>query len=198
VIRRAIAAQRNAGWRGLWFGALATAKLYRRLDVTELDLSSPPPLAPAPEGYTFGFLDPEDAAGLGRLGHWTEDEVAARHARGERCFVARTDGEIAAARWITVGRGPAPYLERQLSLTPDEAYQYENYTDPALRGRGISPAGGTRLAHALAAEGFSRIVAVALREVHAAVRAGEKVGYVRTGRVGYMGIGPWRRHFGSR
>ena len=66
---------------------------------------------------------------------------------------------------------------------------------PALRGRGVSGAASTRLAHALADEGCRRILAGVLMENRAGKRAYEKAGYRRVGRIGYVGLGPWRRAF---
>lgn len=175
---------RDAGLRGIWFGALARANLYRRLELVELDLTAPPTLAEVPLPLDFGFVSHEDTT-----------EARRRFARGDRCFAAWSSDEIVSTRWIAEGRGYIAYLDRWLELDPKDVYLFETYTHPARRGSGISAAAGTRLAHVLAGEGRRRILAAVLPENHAGRRAYEKAGYRCIGRVGYVKLGPWRRPF---
>jgi len=175
---------REAGWRGVWFGALARARLYRRLELVELSLVPPPPLLETPLTLDFGFLAESE-----------DDDARARLERGDRCFVAREAGAIVSSRWIAEQRAYVAYLDAWLDLEPDEVYLSETYTDPARRGHGVSGAAGTRLAAALATEGRRAIVAGVLQENPAGVRAYEKAGYRPIGRIGYVKLGPWRRDF---
>jgi RimJ/RimL family protein N-acetyltransferase len=171
------------GWMArVWFGGFAWARLYRRLELVELGLRPPPALRDTPLALDFGYLD-------------EHEDVRARLERGDRCWVAREAGTIVSSRWISAGRAHVAYLDTWLDLDRDEVYLSETYTDPARRGHGVSGAAGTRLAHALAGEGCRRIVAGVLRENDAGNRAYEKAGYRRVGRIGYVGIGPWRREF---
>lgn len=197
MIRRAVDVYRRQGWAGVWFGALARAQAYRRLELIELDLTGElPAFAPDPLGLRFGFLEPDELHALGRLGgQWTPADAEARIARGERCFAARRASEVVSARWVATSRGWIEYLGTWLPLEPGEAYLYESFTLPELRGRGISPAVGTRFARALADEGARRVLAAVLRESREGTRAYEKVGYRRIGRVGYVKLGPWRKDF---
>ena len=177
-------AWRKAGVRGVWFGALAWARLYRRLELVELSLDPPPDLRETPLALEYGFLaEPDD------------EDARARLERGDRCFVAREAGTIVSSRWIVGGRASVDYLDMWLDLEPGEVFLSETFTVPALRGRGVSSAAGTRLAHALADEGCRRILAGVLMENHAGKRAYEKAGYRRVGRIGYAGVGRWRKHF---
>ena len=102
-------------------------------------------------------------------------------------------GSVVSSRWIAGGRAFVEYLGTWLDLEPDEVFLSETFTVPALRGRGVSGAAGTRLAHALANEGCRRILAGVLTENHAGKRAYEKAGYRRVGRIGTIGLGPWRK-----
>jgi RimJ/RimL family protein N-acetyltransferase len=179
-------AWRAAGVRGVWFGALAWARLYRRLELVELSLDPPPALRETPLALEYGFLaEPDD------------EDARARLERGDRCFVAREAGTIVSSRWIVGGRAFVHYLDMWLDLVPGEVFLSETFTVPALRGRGVSGAAGTRLAHALAGEGYRRILAGVLMENHGGKRAYEKAGYRHLGSLGYIGLGPWRRGFRS-
>lgn len=173
--------------RRLLFGGLAWTRLYRRLELVELGLRPAPPLRDTDLELTFGFIDDAD-----------DEHGRERLARGERCFVARDAGKVVSSRWIAERRAHVAYLDMWLDLDPGDVYLSETFTDPALRGHGVSGAAGTRLAAALAAEGCRRILAGVLSENHAGTRAYEKAGYRRVGRIGYVGLGPWRRHFGRR
>ena len=172
--------------RRVWFGGLAWAHVYRRLELVELSLDPPPVLRETPVELEYGFLAE------------TEDEDwRARIERGDRCFVARQAGAVVSSRWIAGERAFVAYLGTWLDLEPDEVFLSETFTVPALRGRGVSAAAGTRLGHALAEEGCRRILAGVLMENHAGKRAYEKAGYRPIGRIGTIGLGPWRKEFRS-
>lgn len=196
MIGRLAAVFREQGVRGTWFGALAWARVYRRLELVELPLHRLPPLAPAAATLRFGFLTPAELDALGALdaGPVTA-EAGRRLERGDRCFVARDGLEIVSSRWVASGRAHIVYLDRSLDLAAGDAYVYETHTRPERRGEGVSAAAGTRLAHAMADEGYRRLVAAVLRENHRGTRAYQKAGYRRIGRIGYVRLGPWRRDF---
>ena len=177
-------AWREGGLRGVWFGALAWARLYRRLALVELSLEPPPAILETPVELGYGFVAETD-----------DDDARARLERGDRCFVAWDDGTVVSSRWIAAGRAFVEYLDTWLDLQPGEVFLSETFTVPAMRGRGVSGAAGTRLAQALADEGCRRILAGVLMENQAGRRAYEKAGYEPVGRIGYVGLGRWRRHF---
>jgi GNAT superfamily N-acetyltransferase len=183
VIERVSRVWREEGLHGIWFGLLAKT-VYRRLELVELDLTVSPSLAEVPFPLEFGFVTHEDTS-----------EARRRLARGDRCFAAWSGSEIVSTRWLAEERGYIAYLDRWLALGQKDVYLYEAYTHPAHRGHGVSAAAFTRLVHVLAAEGRQRVVAAVLSENHAGRRAYEKVGYRRIGSVGYVKLGPWRRHF---
>ena len=183
------------GVRTLWFKLLGET-VYRRLALVECPLAELPPLRDAPLAAEYGFLSETDALGYTALrGYTTAAEVVARLRRGDRCFAAWSSGRLVSARWIARGETHVEYLGRTLRLRPDEVYLYETYTRPDHRGLGLSAAAGTRLLHALAAEGVACVVAGVMPESHAAVRAWQKAGYRRVGTIGYVRLGPLRREF---
>ena len=171
------------------------ARFYRRLLVTELSLDTLPPLAPD-QGLDIRWLEDDELDALARLGGpWSPSEAEKRLADGQRCFAAREGEEVVSARWIVSGRAYVSYVDSWLDLEPGERYLYESFTHPSRRGRGISPALGTRLARQLAAEGCTRVLSAALPESRPAMRSWQKVGYRPVGHIGYVGLGPWRRRF---
>ena len=184
MIRRARTLVRERGVRGLWFGVLAWTRVYRRLELVELSLRPPPSILHTPLSLDFGFLTATES-----------EDARARLEHGERCFVARQAGAVISSRWITERQAYVAYLDARLDLEPDEVYLSETYTRPSQRGRGVSAAAGTRLAHVLAAEGRRRILAAVLPDNRSGRRAYEKAGYRSIGRIGYVKLGPWRRDF---
>jgi ribosomal protein S18 acetylase RimI-like enzyme len=195
MLRDVFDVYREQGLRGVWFGLLART-FYRRLDLVELDLADPPPLAGMPFPLEFGFLEKSEAAEYAELGAGVDvDEALRRMGRGERCFVARSDGRIVSGRWLATGRAFVTYLDRVLELADGDVYVYESFTDPARRGKAVSAAAGTRLAELLAEQGRRRMVAATLRENRPGQRIWRKAGYRHIGTIGYVKLGPWRRHF---
>jgi GNAT superfamily N-acetyltransferase len=182
----------------LWFKVLGET-VYRRLIIVELPLAPPPAVRAASRELTFGFLEPRQVdAYLALRPDQSAAAVAARLRRGDRCFVAREGDRIVSARWTAAGTAWVEYLGRRWLLEPGDVYLYETYTHPDVRGDAVSSAAGTRLARALAAEGWNRIVGGVVPENRPALRTASKTGYQRTGTMGYVRLGPWRRDFVRR
>ena len=120
-------------------------------------------------------------------------EVRARLRRGLHCFVARHQGRIVHAGWVTTRDAWIDYLGVEMPLAPGDAYQFESFTAPAFRGRGIAAARVAAMAARLARDGHRRLIACVLPENAAAFRPLEKVGYRRVGQIGGLRCGPWRR-----
>lgn len=103
-----------------------------------------------PEGTAFrdvqlrwAWASPSDINLLigGRDDAPSEDALRERFARGDRCAVAiGADGRLAHSRWITTERGYIPELDVDVVLAPGEAYHYDAYTRPDVRGCGIDGA----------------------------------------------------------
>ena len=68
----------------------------------------------------------------------TAEDLRERFERGDRCFVAvGPDGAVAHARWVTTRRSHIPELGLDVVLRPGEAYFYNGYTRPNMRGRDV-------------------------------------------------------------
>ena len=197
AVRRAGEVLGEEGLRTLWFKVLGET-VYRRMTLVELALEPPPPPREAELELTFGFVDASAGPLPTSRSDLTPAEIEGRFNRGDRCFVARHDGHVVSARWITDGRAWVEYLGRDLELDEDEVYLYETYTAPEYRGLAVSAAAGTRLAGALAAEGRRRIVGGVVPENSAALRTAAKTGFKEAGRAGFVRLGPWRHDFTRR
>lgn len=81
-----------------------------------------------------------DFESLLELSHAAQSERALRERfrHGDLCFVAVDPvHRIVHSRWVLIGRGHVPELGMDLILRPDEAYFYDGFTRPDMRGRGI-------------------------------------------------------------
>ncbi len=168
----------------------------RRLVWMEMELRRDRPLLEADVPLDVSFLAMDDSAeiaafrpGLAAAG------VRARFARGDRCFCARHDGRIVELSWVATGVAPIEYLQAGRALRQGAVYHYERYTDPAMLGRGIAPATGSRLCRALADEGFDTFTTAVHSENWIAMRHALRFGLRPVGTVGWVGAGRFRRYF---
>jgi GNAT superfamily N-acetyltransferase len=169
--------------------------VYRRLLLVERDLRSAEPVATAPLGLRFAFLDESGLDEYAAFRPGRRAQAAERLARGDRCFATWLDGRLAAARWLATGSPHIEYLDVRLPLADGEIYHYDTFTDPALRRRGVSTAGHDALLPLLSDEGYRWSVRALLPENRAAFADAARGGYVARGRIGYVRLGPLRREF---
>ena len=171
--------------RRLWFGGLAWARVYRRLELVVLSLDPPPALRETPLELEYGFLAETD-----------DDDVRARLDRGDRCFVAREAGTVVSSRWIAGGRAFVEYLGMWLDLEPDEVFLSETFTVPGSEG----PRGVRRGGHAARARARGGRLSpyprrrARWRTTPASGRTRRRATCASAGS-GYIGVGPWRREF---
>lgn len=185
---------REEGIRSVWFRSLGVFG-YRRLFLLRRPLSEPIAACAPSLPVGIGWLVPADAVAYRAFRDTVgPDDAARRLAEGDRCLVARHDGRIVGAMWGSTVRAWSPYLGRDLPLAAGEAYQFDAYTSPAVRGRGIAPALSVAWLVSLRDEGCSAAVRAMLPENTAALRAHAKAGYRVTGIVRSVGLGPRRFH----
>lgn len=192
---RAWRALREEGIRSVWFRSLAVLG-FRRLYVLRRPLSEPLPAGTASLPLAIDWLVPEHGDAYRAFRHGTpEDDVASRLRRGDRCLVARHDGRLVGAMWGSTTQARSPYLGRDLPLAAGEAFQFDAYTAPAVRGMGIAPALSVAWLRYLRDEGFLAAIRLTLPENAPALRAHAKAGYQVTGIVRCVRLGPWRHDF---
>jgi GNAT superfamily N-acetyltransferase len=195
VVRRAAETIRREGLGGAWFTLLART-LYRRMLLIEHRLDAPPVSLTATVPVSIERLAAADVDAYLRFRPDADRaEIARRLRDGQVCFVARHDGRIVSAAWGATGRASIEYLALELPLAPDEAYLYDSFTLPEHRGRNIPAVRGIHEADHFRQAGYERLLAAVLPESTPALRHARKAGWVPIGRMGYLGIGPWRRRF---
>ena len=145
---------------------------------------------------TVAELGPADLAGyLAFRKGATPEQFRSRFERGCRCYVARTGGAIVAAVWMTTGRGRLEGLQEDFELGPTQMYSFDSFTLPAYRGRRIQGAMFTQVCKQYAARGIEQAVILTGPENRATMMSRGRSGFVRTGGIGRIAVGPWRWRF---
>ena len=177
----------------LWFNALAYLG-YRRVLVREFLLDEPSPVARPGVPIVVELLDerqldeynafrkPRDRNGVGR-----------RLAGGDQCFIARHEGRIVGACWSATSRAWSAYLSQWITLSADEAYAYDAFIAPELRGLGILPALTREMHGHYGAMGLRRVIIFVVPENTASMTSA--IGYRTIGTRWSVGFGRWRRDF---
>ena len=183
------------GIGSVWFRSLAVLG-FRRLYLLRRPLRNPLPSCTASLPVTIDWLVPEHGEAYRAFRHGTrQDEITRRLRDGDRCLVAWHDGRIVGAMWGSTAKARSPYLGRDLPLATDEAFQFDAYTTPAVRGMGIAPTLSAAWLRHLRDEGFSAAIRLTLPENVAALRAHAKAGYQVTDIIRCVRLGPWRHDF---
>jgi SAM-dependent methyltransferase len=186
VLRRLVA-------RGL------SATVYRRLELVALPLDAlPAPVEPAVP-VTYGFLEQGDVEALEMLRPGLGAAARDRFGRGERCFAARApDGRIVSVRWVARGMARIEFVGCALPLGEGEAFNFDTWSDPSVRGLGVASSTGDRLYRALAAEGVTVVLRAVWPENAAGMRNAAREGFARIGVVGCVRLGRRRRYYARR
>ena len=167
---------------------------YRRLAIRECMLDRPFPEPEARVPLAFEVLDETEIDEYIAFRKGADPEIVRRRiAAGNSCFVARTEGRIISARWAATGTAQCDYLFREVPLGSDEVYLYDAFTLPEWRGKGIFPALTSEMHRHYRAAGKKRSICFTGPENFPAMAA--DTGYRGIGIIGYVGMGPLRRHF---
>jgi ribosomal protein S18 acetylase RimI-like enzyme len=171
------------------------------------------PVAPAtPPDVTFDEASERDLDALAALRAAEHDEIttalgrprepvhallARLFAHGDRCFVVRSDERIVAVSWVGRGRTSVRYLLCDLLLSSEDAYVYDVFVAPEVRGRGLATRLYAHVATVMADSACSR--AVMLVRVHngANLRAAARAGYRRLGTLTCVAARGRTVHFGD-
>jgi len=116
---------------------------------------------------------------------------------GHRCFVVRRGDRIEALNWIARDSIRIPFLACELRLRPDEAYAYDAFVDPGMRGHGLGPFLLVSIARQLAGEGVRRIVGLVRISNRSSRRSLTKAGYRAAGSIVCFRIAGRSLRFGN-
>jgi GNAT superfamily N-acetyltransferase len=141
LARRSAETLREHGIRALLWQTLALIGV-RRLEIhcrpTDRETVTP---VPAVAGVRVRALQPEDARAYEDLGpqpEISEAELLRRIRSGHCCFGAWRGERLIAVHWLALDEAPLSYLGVSVALGPDCCLDYEAYTAPEERRRGIS------------------------------------------------------------
>jgi len=195
ALARAGEVLRQEGVRSLWFKILGDT-VYRRLLLVERPLQGPIPAVTARIPVEISLLQETQVAEyLAFRPEADEAEVRCQLDAGDWCFVARHHGQIVAARWATANRIWIDYLSCEFQLAAAEIYSYDLFTQPEFRGHAVAPVISAEMLRYFRTAGYRRLVAAISPENDPSLRAVAKTGYRPYGLIGYVKIGPWKRHF---
>ena len=80
-------------------------------------------------------------------------------------------------------------------LQEGDVYTYEIFTLPEFRRQRIATAIKVEILRHYRAAGCLRFLNLISPDNHASLQTNEKLGYRQVGRMGYRGLGPFRRHY---
>lgn len=125
------------------------------------DLDQPLPGLSLPAGMHVFLASRED---IGRILEAHDPsrsgpELKERFQRGDYCFAVMSDRSVIHTRWVSIKGGWIPELGAEVILRSGEAYMYDCYTQPLMRGRGIDRAAQEFVFRALRDWGFTRTYA---------------------------------------
>lgn len=186
---------RDHGLSGLHLRFLAGLDLYREMPVYALDLTQPTPPPSSPLALDLAFLPPAQLPEYSAADPQPPDSSYLLWEWGANCFVARHQGTIVARVWAAERTFPLTYLNRPLTLAPDEIYILEALTYPAFRGQNVL---GALLAHVFdhyRRQGRRRAYTIVFAYNTPSVRAFSKSGFRLLHTRGYFKFGAWRRDF---
>jgi hypothetical protein len=181
LLRRSLETLREGGLAALLWQTLATAGA-RRLQIHARPAERQP-ARPVP-GVGVRALTAGDAAAYRVLGpepQLSEAEFSRRLRAGHRCFGAWRQNRLIAVHWLAFGEARISYLGVSLTLGSNVGYDYEAYTAPPERRRGVGNLLGAAARAAAAASGKPVVLAGILPE----------------NRGGAAFIAPWSRNVGT-
>ena len=158
VWTRAREVLRQEGLRSLWFKVLGEV-CYRRLAIIEKIFDGEARRGPPVEWELSKLSIAELPAYHAYHPGANLDELCGRLERGGCCFVMRHDGRIIHTCWIVKGTELIEYLGCEVRIGPDLGYEYEAFTVPEFRGRGVATARTRLMEPDLVADGYRGIVA---------------------------------------
>lgn len=184
------------GLRSFWLKSI-DALGYRRLYLLRRPLAEPILDCPTALPVAIGWLTLEDVqVYLVFRPDASSHDVTQQLLRGDRCLVARHQDRIVGAIWGSSERiRMQRSLGRDLPLAAGEAYQFDAYTLPEVRGMGIASALSVAWLRNLRDEACVDALLLTFPWNVAHLRSYAKAGYRVTAVVRCVRLGPWRYVF---
>jgi len=194
---RAAKSLRQNGIKGAIVRVLLSSLIYRRVLLSDRDLTQPIPEVSAKLPIDIALLKPDEIGELvafceRNFPTLTPTEIRNRLDSGQVCFVARYNGRIVHASWAAFQVFHMPFLRMRYLLKPDEAYLYDMHTDPEFRNQHVARA---RVAWTLAYlrdVGYKRAISDVFVENKASQASADPLGFRTFGLLARIIIGPIR------
>ena len=116
-------------------------------------------------------------------------DIGRRFSRGDQACAAWIGDRIVHVAWMATGRGPAPYLRRDLALAEGEAMIFDSFTIDAFRRRGITRARMAFVIDELKRRGQHCCICIVAVENTSGYRTLLAHGYRPAGRYVALGVG---------
>jgi ribosomal protein S18 acetylase RimI-like enzyme len=140
----------------------------------------------APQGLVFRWAEPSDGDRYARdVGTDSPTTFRNRLDASTHCYLVESDDRIVHATWVTTSGAWMRELQRYFLCPDGDAYIFESYTRPEVRGRGIYPLAIRSLAHALGAQGIARMWVGIEGHNPASLRAVTKAGFAEAFEIPY-------------
>jgi len=204
-VQRARVILRTEGVAGLGkriAGRLKRKPRHVRFYILMLRLDRPvrvPPPTVEIEIEEVKITDEDTLAALAQVDEWKTPEAHLRDRlqSGQRCYVARYQGQIVAGRWFLEGEFDSSLLGRWFQMATNEIYGYNTFTIPAFRGKGINPYLTAESVRRMCAHNPHKTLLVVLISVtnRASLRSAAKVGFKRVGLAGFVEVFGVRFHY---
>lgn len=138
------------------------------------------------EDMAFSTAGPEDADAYARdVGTDSPATFTARMTGRTRCFLVRHNGSIVHASWVTESAAWTREIARFVLVPPGDAYVYESYTRPEVRGRGVYPFALRKIVTWAHEQGLAKVW-VAVEDLNrASIRAVTKAGFEEAFRISF-------------
>jgi ribosomal protein S18 acetylase RimI-like enzyme len=140
---------------------------------------------------TFRAATEDDAIRYAKdIGTDSVHSFRSRLSGATRCFVVEKDEQLVHSTWATTAAAWTREVRSYIKPPRGDAYVYESYTRPEMRGRGVYPFALTNICATLGPEGIRRVWVAVEGDNPASIRAVTKAGFEPAWRL------PYRRRFG--
>jgi RimJ/RimL family protein N-acetyltransferase len=137
-------------------------------------------------GFELREARPEEGPAYARdVGTDSPRTFRGRLTENTRCFVVVHEGRFVHATWMTARAAWTREIRRYVLPPAGDAYVYESFTHPSVRGRGVYPFALKGIAAALSRRGLRRVWVAVEKHNPPSLKAVEKAGFAPEWEISY-------------